>query len=461
MDDFEGFLAHKEHSPHEYDPLDSASSSGSGSGDHSSPGDPSNPNWPNFSIVQLASKSQRWTDPTILEENSIALTADFWSTAPSTTVHSPAAPRMDYHYDEPAKPSEIQLESAKAKFDQNSIATESVFYPALALSMPLDLAAVDAGISPHLTGGQLSPELPFVPLPRLENNEPPSASGSRLHSRETSVAPSQKYEEEEDGSSRRPSVIATNLVTKDAIVASMVIPRLVAPPPASLSDQSGLQLLVLGIPTVGAKSRVETQIKISVVLVRPTADHGIDASDLITLDGGLEAQAGKDFERVGSWTHIKIPQTLAMRKKKVPKKLLRSGQSYRFPSVCIADENWHSTTDPPASKTLFLEVAVVRGSGSKDEIFICSGCRQREHKRAQRKKEARVRPNDEFGGPDAESEADQRKRVVIFNCPEFVEFSAGEVVMPTRITCYCRHHKERVGFWSVLRSSLRRDDSLT
>ena len=142
-----------------------------------------------------------------------------------------------------------------------------------------------------------------------------------------------------------------------------------------------------------------------------------------------------------------------MRKKKLPKKLLKNGA---FSSLVTrgCEETDVTRADPPASKTLFLEVAVLRGSGSRDEIFICSGCRQREHKRAQRKKEARIRPtNDETGLPEVESEADQRKRVVIFNSPEFVEFSAGEVVLPTRITCYCRHHKERKGFWCVLSSS--------
>ena len=349
MDDFEGFLAQREASPLEYDPLDSASSSGSGSGDHSSPGDanlPSNPNWPNFSIVQLGAKQQRWSDhtqPPVDPENSIALTADFWSTAPSTTAHSPATtlgpattldPKMDYHYDEPINQRDIKVE--QPHFDPNSIAPDSVFYPALALSMPLDLAAVDAGISPHLTGGLPSPDIPVRPLPLESTEQPAVASSSRLHSREASVAPAGQYVKEEDdddvgASSRRPSVIATNLVTKEPVVASMVIPRLVAPAPSTLSAQSGLQMLVLGIPTVGAKSRVETQIKISVVLVRPTSEHGIDGNDLISLDGGIEAQAGEAFERIGSWTHIKIPQILAMRKKKLPKKLMKSGASPSSP----------------------------------------------------------------------------------------------------------------------------------
>lgn len=36
--------------------------------------------------------------------------------------------------------------------------------------------------------------------------------------------------------------------------------------------------------------------------------------------------------------------------------------------------------------------------------------------------------------------------LVQFNCPEVLDFSSGSVVLPLRITCYCRHHREKVGF---------------
>lgn len=48
------------------------------------------------------------------------------------------------------------------------------------------------------------------------------------------------------------------------------------------------------------------------------------------------------------------------------------------------------------------------------------------------------------------NESEEMRKVVVFNCPEFVEFGAGETVLPTRITCYCRHHKEKLGFSYVL-----------
>ena len=36
--------------------------------------------------------------------------------------------------------------------------------------------------------------------------------------------------------------------------------------------------------------------------------------------------------------------------------------------------------------------------------------------------------------------------ILQFNCPEVLDFSSGSVILPLRITCYCRHHREKVGF---------------
>ncbi|KAJ3089593.1 hypothetical protein HDU96_003714, partial [Phlyctochytrium bullatum] len=40
----------------------------------------------------------------------------------------------------------------------------------------------------------------------------------------------------------------------------------------------------------------------------------------------------------------------------------------------------------------------------------------------------------------------EKKKIILFNCSSFVDFSSGDSILPTRITCYCRHHNERVGF---------------
>ena len=62
-----------------------------------------------------------------------------------------------------------------------------------------------------------------------------------------------------------------------------------------------------------------------------------------------------------------------------------------------------------------------------------------------RKIAARVRP----ARSDSESndgEHDSSSKIVQFNCSDTLDFSSGSVVLPLRITCYCRHHREKVGF---------------
>lgn len=329
--------------------------------------------------------------------------------------------------------------------------------------MPVDLLAVNAGISPQLTSGQPTPPLDashqlaisasyvdnLDQQSRSSNDGDASTSGSRdvSQSRKPTTAPNDKK------ASIPPATGAsTNLVTKDAVVAATVLTDLVKPNRASVMMGGGLQLLVLGVPTVGAKSRVETQIKISLVLVGMKAGgegkakkEKLDAERFMTHDGGLEGRAGDEYERIGSWSHVKLPKFLALKKK--TKKQVKPGTFSSFFSFFSPLANGPPLNqDPLPEDTLFLDVAVVRGSEPYEEISICAGCQQREHKRAQRKKDARVRPVDEVDGVNAADEEEEKRKVVVFNCSEFVEFGSGETVLPTRITCYCRHHKERKGF---------------
>ena len=94
------------------------------------------------------------------------------------------------------------------------------------------------------------------------------------------------------------------------------------------------------------------------------------------------------------------------------------------------------------------------------EVRICSGCIQRERKRASRKKQKK---------PDEEEmfQKDEEKRVIVFNTNEIKEWqepakdpsgkiagaaghpignSAMQVELPMRIACYCRHQNEKLGF---------------
>lgn len=252
------------------------------------------------------------------------------------------------------------------------------------LSMPVDLLAVNAGISPQLTGGMPSPDamdapetemsmqeeseqakqvVPTpAPAPVVEATPPASARPSRESSRSGSRTrrapiksssapppPPPPTTSTSSTSSRKPPSTSTsttslaslgalpplpstipqpsvgaitNLVTKDAVIASSILTSLILPPRAGSSQP--MELLVLGVPTVGAKSRVETQIKITLVLV--AAKAGAKAAKTLTgerfilPDGGLAPEASGQYARVGGWTHLQLPRLLAIKKKgkKVP-----------------------------------------------------------------------------------------------------------------------------------------------
>ncbi|ERT00043.1 hypothetical protein HMPREF1624_03412 [Sporothrix schenckii ATCC 58251] len=86
------------------------------------------------------------------------------------------------------------------------------------------------------------------------------------------------------------------------------------------------------------------------------------------------------------------------------------------------------------------------------EVWICSGCIQRERKRANRKKSKK--PEDDEGWS-----RDEHRRIIIFNTNEIKDWQHptaatnlgpqsenAAIVIPMRITCYCRHHGEKAGF---------------
>jgi hypothetical protein len=68
-------------------------------------------------------------------------------------------------------------------------------------------------------------------------------------------------------------------------------------------------------------------------------------------------------------------------------------------------------------------------------------------KRKARKAASRVRPTKNDDDPDLAENSEPQ--MVHFNCPELVDFSSGVAGLPVRITCYCRHHKEKTGFRSA------------
>jgi len=233
---------------------------------------------------------------------------------------------------------------------------------AASLSNPIDLFAVNAGIAPSLTSAQTpsplhSPatEYPMPALVSTSSTAPATRSSSVSRSR-TSIGGGGGAGEDETtmrdaslsrrsdassssgggpGSAHAPPASSgpaahavkaallnaagpsVNLVARDAVQAAHLIPTVASPAAESVTNA---ELVVLGVPTVGAKSRVETQIKISLALVRPRAG-GVGggaarvSDDMVMVDGGLDARAADDLERLGSWSHLRLPKNLALKSK--------------------------------------------------------------------------------------------------------------------------------------------------
>lgn len=168
-----------------------------------------------------------------------------------------------------------------------------------------------------------------------------------------------------------------------------------------------MQIRVLGVPQTGAKSRVETQIKLCIQLVT---------------DDGDKAQW---------WSHLKLPEAMVAKDK--------------LKRQVVSNSILDNSVQP--NKMLYLSARVICASDPSRKVVTCLGCIQRERKRSQRRKENRTKADEDDKLDDKESLAIEEQKVLMFNCSEVVDFSSGDTILPTRITCYCRHHNERLGFW--------------
>lgn len=222
--------------------------------------------------------------------------------------------------------------------------------------------------------------------------------------------------------------------TDDTLGLSSV--RVIRPPRNQLPPQ--MKIIVNGVPAKGAKSRVETQIRMRLELVAP-ATSGDPSSPV-------------KWERIGSFDHIKVPPLSGTKRK---------SKKYQHFNV-------------PTESTLLLEADVINATPPHSRVYVCNSCRERERKRADRKKTKNttanalptaeemcalnIDPNDPNAMELAASrlQEEERKHAVLFNCGDYVNFHDGEVILSTRITCYCRHHREKVGFHIVftLRNTL-------
>ncbi|KAI9483973.1 MAG: hypothetical protein EXX96DRAFT_464361, partial [Benjaminiella poitrasii] len=172
------------------------------------------------------------------------------------------------------------------------------------------------------------------------------------------------------------------------------------------------QIRILGVPNKGAKSRVETQIKLCIQLI---GEH--EKKDL-------------------NWSYIQVNE------KMLAKSRLRKNQQQQQQSL-LSDGSTIATMISDESKVLQLEAKVICAT-TNDTIRMCVGCVRREKKRAERSKKDNSKGTEE--DDEKEDMEAERDRILLFNCNPLVNFSSGDAILPTRITCYCRHHNEKVGF---------------
>ncbi|KAI0266855.1 hypothetical protein BC834DRAFT_116932 [Gloeopeniophorella convolvens] len=185
----------------------------------------------------------------------------------------------------------------------------------------------------------------------------------------------------------------------------------VYPPKESCSN---LAIMIPSIPEGGTKSRVETQVRVTVDLAYASSSSG---------------EQPASYDRVGSWKWLRLPKGTATKKR-----TRKEGK-----------------IDPVVEDTLQLGVEITCASPPHSRVVCCSSCQGREAKRVARKLAQRVRPQrHDSDSPEAANAVangtSEPFNIVQFNCPEVLSFSSGTVVFPLRITCYCRHHRERVGF---------------
>ncbi|KAK3830598.1 MAG: hypothetical protein JOS17DRAFT_817550 [Linnemannia elongata] len=194
--------------------------------------------------------------------------------------------------------------------------------------------------------------------------------------------------------------------------------------------EGNLQIEISGIPAENGKCRVETQLKIGLHLRSDNASP------------------------VTEYKQLRLPRHYIAKEK------------HRMEKFNGRDKHLQD------SEILTLDARLVCDHDMTKVLECCDNCIGRERKRAHRRKETQKLPGTlgtipvfgaihprnvdaafpaEDSNPPtptdpAEHQAWERSRIMVFSSTEYVDISAGECMLPTRITCYCRHHNEKVGF---------------
>lgn len=224
-----------------------------------------------------------------------------------------------------------------------------------------------------------------------------------------------------------------------------------SPAPTTVKPESPQRHMLTVHPT-SLKSRVETQIPIRLTLFPLPAgvkkirlpSHTISKPKFLA-----PASAERSAEIVE--LHTSLVCTSAMQDQaKLKKAFARARGEDRYRA---------SSSSPQTFSDLPEDEKPLDGG----EVKICTGCIQRERKRAFRKKQRKPEEDELF-------QKDEEKRVIVFNTNEIKEWTepsknalpgygdtpgpvipagAMQVELPMRIACYCRHQNEKLGFQYV------------
>ncbi|ORZ05397.1 hypothetical protein BCR42DRAFT_179725 [Absidia repens] len=192
--------------------------------------------------------------------------------------------------------------------------------------------------------------------------------------------------------------------------------------PPLQNNTDAYQIRVLGIADQGAKSRVETQIRLTIELLN------------------------NQGEKVEDWSHIRLPAPLLTTKRRNASTSTLSGNKRRSleqQQQQQQQQQQSSSLTVPEESILHLRASVICESDANRKVKMCQRCVWREWKRADRKKAGRRLGTTVYDETLMERE---RHRILLFNSDPLLVFNSGECVLPTRITCYSRHHDERQGF---------------
>ncbi|KAL4950805.1 hypothetical protein BDW69DRAFT_171319 [Aspergillus filifer] len=206
------------------------------------------------------------------------------------------------------------------------------------------------------------------------------------------------------------------------------------------------QFPTLTVHPTSLKSRVETQIPIRLTL--HPLPHGVKKlrlpSHTISKPKFLAPPATERSADTVELTTSLFCTSALQDKEKLQKALAKAR----------GDPMRHSSSASPMATDETIEDDKPLDGG---EVKICSGCIQRERKRAFRKKQRKPEEDELF-------QKHEDKRVIVFNTHEIKDWTepsktatnelegpsafpgAMQVELPMRIACYCRHQNEKIGF---------------